>query len=97
MPFSKVYPAAIIPGYSFPKSGSPGGEGRWPLCRVRTYHPGGDNNAGPHQEGDFDASCKAYCHTSRGGWHWIPQAPQMPYANDFKDFWLDFWLESTGP
>jgi hypothetical protein len=21
------------------------------------------DNAGPHQEGDFDASCKAYCHT----------------------------------
>jgi hypothetical protein len=38
------------------------------------------SNAGPHQEGDFDASCKAYCHTR--GWHWIPQAPQMPYANN---------------
>jgi hypothetical protein len=38
------------------------------------------DNAGPHQEGDFDASCKAYCHTR--GWHWIPQAPQMPYANN---------------
>jgi hypothetical protein len=31
------------------------------------------SNAGPHQEGDFDASCKAYCHIR--GWHWIPQAP----------------------
>jgi hypothetical protein len=38
------------------------------------------DNAGPHQEGDFDASCKAFCHTR--GWHWDPQAPQMPYANN---------------
>jgi hypothetical protein len=34
------------------------------------------NNAGPHREGDFDASCKAYCHTR--GWHWIPQAHKCP-------------------
>jgi hypothetical protein len=38
------------------------------------------DNARPHQEGDFDPSCKAYCHTR--GWLWIPQAPQMPYANN---------------
>jgi hypothetical protein len=38
------------------------------------------DNAGPHQEGDFDASCKAYCNTR--GWHCVPQAPQMPYANN---------------
>jgi hypothetical protein len=42
-------------------------------------------NASPHHEANFDASSKAYgyCHTR--GWHWIPQAPQMPYANN-----LDF-------
>ena len=38
-------------------------------------------NAGPRQDQEaFDASCNAYCHTR--GWHWIPQSPQMPYANN---------------
>jgi hypothetical protein len=33
-------------------------------------------NGGPHQEGALDASWYGR------GWYWIPQAPQMPYANN---------------
>jgi hypothetical protein len=34
------------------------------------------DNAGPHQEWEFDASCKAYCHT-RGAIE-IPRHPKCP-------------------
>ena len=38
------------------------------------------DNAGPHQDGDFFSFCKNCC--SDNGWHWQPQAPQMPYMNN---------------
>ena len=51
----------------------PGGkfEGHTPIFQ-------GDN-AGPHAEADFVAFVKEYCR--RKGWHWEPQAPQMPHMN----------------
>jgi hypothetical protein len=38
------------------------------------------DNTGPHQDGDFVRFCKTYCVDN--GWHWQPQAPQMPYMNN---------------
>ena len=37
------------------------------------------DNAGPHQDKDFEDFVKNYC--ARKGWHWEPQAPQMPHLN----------------
>jgi hypothetical protein len=37
------------------------------------------DNAGPHQESDFMTHVTEYC--NREGWHWEPQAPQMPHMN----------------
>lgn len=34
------------------------------------------DNAGPHQDASFGRYCKDYC--AENGWHWEPQAPQMP-------------------
>jgi hypothetical protein len=38
------------------------------------------DNAGPHQDDDSVSFCKNFC--SDNGWHWQPQAPQMPYMNN---------------
>ena len=37
------------------------------------------DNAGPHREERFLRAVKEYCREK--GWHWEPQAPQMPHAN----------------
>ena len=37
------------------------------------------DNAGPHESGTFQTYVKDYCDGM--GWHWEPQAPQMPHAN----------------
>ena len=37
------------------------------------------DNAGPHECGVFQKYVKEYCNGR--GWHWEPQAPQMPHAN----------------
>jgi hypothetical protein len=37
------------------------------------------DNAGPHQEEEYLKYVKDYC--SERGWHWEPQAPQMPHMN----------------
>jgi hypothetical protein len=38
------------------------------------------DNAGPHQDKDFKDWCISEC--ERRGWHWEPQAAQMPYVNN---------------
>lgn len=38
------------------------------------------DNAGPHQDAAFVNFCKHYCQEK--GWHWEPQAAQMPYSNN---------------
>ena len=38
------------------------------------------DNAGPHQDRNFVEGMREYC--GRNGWHWEPQAPQMPYSNN---------------
>lgn len=67
---------AVFRDYIFPKVNQlvgPGGkyEGYIPVFQ-------GDN-AGPHQEGQYVQYVTNYC-TERG-WHWEPQAPQMPHMN----------------
>lgn len=37
------------------------------------------DRAGPHTEGTFETWAKAFCQLH--GWHWRPQASQMPHAN----------------
>ena len=37
------------------------------------------DNAGPHECAIFQRYVKEYCEAQ--GWHWKPQAPQMPHAN----------------
>jgi hypothetical protein len=37
------------------------------------------DNAGPHQDGKFLNGVKGYC--EQKGWHWEPQAAQMPHMN----------------
>jgi hypothetical protein len=37
------------------------------------------DNAGPHQDAAFLRGVKWYCETK--GWHWEPQAAQMPHMN----------------
>lgn len=38
------------------------------------------DNAGPHQDGAFFQYCTSICEEQ--GWHWEPQAPQMPFMNN---------------
>ncbi len=38
------------------------------------------DNAGPHTDAAFFQAMVEYCNAQ--GWHWIPQAPQMPHANN---------------
>jgi hypothetical protein len=38
------------------------------------------DNAGPHQDETFLNFCKDFCQDH--GWHWQPQAPQMPHMNN---------------
>ncbi|CAJ1965501.1 unnamed protein product [Cylindrotheca closterium] len=38
------------------------------------------DNAGPHAEKEYFNWCKAQC--EQRGWHWEPQAPQMPHMNN---------------
>lgn len=38
------------------------------------------DNAGPHQDGEYIEYMTTYC--KEMGWHWEPQAPQMPYVNN---------------
>ena len=38
------------------------------------------DNAGPHAEAQFKEWCMSEC--TRRGWHWEPQAPQMPHMNN---------------
>ena len=38
------------------------------------------DNAGPHVDGAFHTSVKAFCDSN--GWKWEPQAPQMPHINN---------------
>ncbi|CAJ1931219.1 unnamed protein product [Cylindrotheca closterium] len=38
------------------------------------------DNAGPHAEKEYFNWCKAQC--EQRGWHWEPQAPQMPHINN---------------
>ena len=38
------------------------------------------DNAGPHQDGTFFNGVTDFCHDH--GWHWEPQAPQMPHMNN---------------
>ena len=37
------------------------------------------DNAGPHQDATFLNAVKSYC--AENGWHWEPQASQMPHMN----------------
>lgn len=38
------------------------------------------DNAGPHQDTEFLSFCEQFCESR--GWHWEPQAPQMPHMNN---------------
>jgi hypothetical protein len=38
------------------------------------------DNAGPHQDRTFFNYCREHC--GEQGWHWEPQAPQMPHMNN---------------
>ena len=37
------------------------------------------DNAGPHQDAAYVRGVTDYC--NQKGWHWEPQAPQMPHMN----------------
>ena len=37
------------------------------------------DNAGPHQNATYVNAVTSYCEAK--GWHWEPQAPQMPHMN----------------